>query len=81
MKKQRFATILQKSSNIYTLKTIAIIPINTEVQPIAQVIENIVCLKKFLCFFHNGLSYDYHFIEKDLPKEFEEEFNCLEKKY
>ena len=32
---------------------------------------------KPLEFFHNGSNYDYHFIIKDLAKEFEEEFECL----
>ena len=27
--------------------------------------------------FHNGSNYDYHFIIKELEKEFEGEFNCL----
>ena len=27
--------------------------------------------------FHNGLNYGYHFIIKELAKEFEGEFNCL----
>ena len=27
--------------------------------------------------FHNGISYYYHFIKKELAKEFEEEFVCL----
>ena len=27
--------------------------------------------------FQNGSNYDYHFIVKELTKEFEGEFNCL----
>ena len=27
--------------------------------------------------FHNGSNYDYHFIVKELAKEFEGEVNCL----
>ena len=27
--------------------------------------------------FHNGSTYDYHFILKDLGEEFKEEFECL----
>ena len=27
--------------------------------------------------FHNGLNHGYHFIIKELAKEFEGEFNCL----
>ena len=27
--------------------------------------------------FHNGSTYDYHFIIKDLPEEFEGQFECL----
>ena len=29
--------------------------------------------------FDNGLNYDYHFVIKELAKEFEREFNCLGK--
>ena len=29
--------------------------------------------------FHNGSNYDYHFIIKEIPKEFDREFNCLGK--
>ena len=42
-----------------------------------------ICNLKFIrpkeipVIFHKGLNYDYHFIEKDLSKEFEGEFNCL----
>ena len=27
--------------------------------------------------FHNGFTYDYHFIIKDLTKQFEGQFECL----
>ena len=27
--------------------------------------------------FHNGYNYDYHFIIKELAKEFKEQFSCL----
>ena len=33
--------------------------------------------KEIPVIFHNGLNYDYHFVIKELGKEFEEEFNCL----
>ena len=32
---------------------------------------NIVCLQKVPIPFHNGFNYDYHFIIKKLPEEFE----------
>ena len=33
--------------------------------------------KKIPVVFHNGLTYDYHFIIKQLAEEFEGEFECL----
>ena len=35
-------------------------------------------MKKYLTVFHNGSNHDYHFIKRELEKEFEEEFTCLE---
>ena len=34
-------------------------------------------LKEIPVVFHNGSTYDYHFIIKELVKEFEENFECL----
>ena len=34
----------------------------------------IVYLKKITIAFHNGSSYDYHFIIKELAEEFEKQF-------
>ena len=33
--------------------------------------------KEFPVVFHNGSTYDYHFIIKELAKEFEGQFECL----
>ena len=33
--------------------------------------------KEIPIVFHNGSTYDYHFIIKELVKEFEENFECL----
>ena len=33
--------------------------------------------KEILIVFHNGSTYDYHFIIKELAKEFEGNFECL----
>ena len=33
--------------------------------------------KKIPAVYHNGSTYDYHFIIKELAEEFEEEFECL----
>ena len=33
--------------------------------------------KEILVAFHNGSTYDYHFIIKELAEEFEGEFECL----
>ena len=35
--------------------------------------------KEIPVVFHNGSTYDYHFITKELAKEFEGEFECLGK--
>ena len=34
-------------------------------------------IKEVPVLFHNGSTYDYHFIIKELAKEFEGEFECL----
>ena len=34
-------------------------------------------IKEIPVLFHNGPTYDYHFIIKELAKEFEGEFECL----
>ena len=36
-------------------------------------------LKKICIVFHIGANFDYHFIIKELPEEFEGKFNCLGK--
>ena len=33
--------------------------------------------KKNLCDFHNGSNYHYHFIMKDMAKEFDGQFECV----
>ena len=33
--------------------------------------------RKIPIIFHNGSSYDYHFIIKELAKEFDGDFECL----
>ena len=33
--------------------------------------------KEIPIVFHNGSTYDYHFITKDLVKEFEDNFECI----
>ena len=35
--------------------------------------------KEVSIVFHNGSTYDYHFIIKELPKEFEGKFECFKK--
>ena len=55
--------------NIYIGKTRNIIKLE-----IIVIIQGNV--KKFLTF-HNGSSFDYHFIIKELAKEFKEQFRCL----
>ena len=34
-------------------------------------------IKEIPVLFHNGSTYDYHFIIKELAKKFEGEFECL----
>ena len=66
--------------NIVELETNAIFMVNIEVLHIAYVTYD-VCnhniLKDIYVVFHNGSNYDYHFIIKELAKEFEGTFNCL----
>ena len=60
---------------------IAIALVNTEVQNIAYIIENIVYLKSTYSIpviFSNGLNFDYHFIIKEPAKESKGVLNCLE---
>ena len=60
---------------------IAIVLVNTEVQNIAYIIENIVYLKSTYsipAIFNNGLNFDYHFIIKEPAKESKGELNSLE---
>ena len=35
-------------------------------------------IKKIPIVFHNGSSYDYHFVIKKIAEEFKGEFECLE---
>ena len=35
--------------------------------------------KEIPALYHNGSTYDYHFTIKELPKEFEGQFECLRK--
>ena len=40
-------------------------------------IKNVKYQKKIPVVFHNGCTYDYHFIIKELAKEFKGKFECL----
>ena len=55
--------------NIVKLEITVIIQGNVEELRIANVIYNIMYLKKPIAF-HNGSNYDYHFIIKELAEEF-----------
>ena len=55
--------------NIGKLEIIVNIQRNLEVLPTAYVIENIVYLKNVPIAFHNGSSFDYNFIIKELELE------------
>ena len=83
MKMLKFAIFVKKSLRIYILKIknvkleiIVIIKLNT-----AHSIRNLKysVLKKICIVFHIGANFDYHFIIKELPEEFEGKFNCLGK--
>ena len=70
---------LLKIKIIKKLETIAILQVNTKVQHIAYVIEDLMCLMKIPVVFHNGSNYDYQFIIKELTNEFDGQFECLGK--
>ena len=56
---------------------IAIIQENIEVQFIISVTKKYRIPKEIPIVFHNGSRYDYHFIIKELAKEFDGNFECL----
>ena len=59
------------------LRTIVIMLVNKEVLCIAYVILTFSKSEEILVVFHDGLNHDYHFIIKQVAKEFEVEFNSL----
>ena len=59
--RKKLKIYIGKTKNIIKLEIIVIIQGN---------------VKKFLTF-HNGSNFDYHFIIKELAKEFKEQFSCL----
>ena len=67
--KKNLKIIMWDMKNIGKLEIIVNIQRNLEVLPTAYVIENIVYLKKVPIAFHNGSSFDYNFIIKELELE------------
>ena len=65
-----------KDKNIVKLEINAIIQGNMKMLHIAYVIQNIVYLKKSIVF-HNGVSYDHHFIIEVFAKELKKQSTCL----
>ena len=59
------------------LRTIVIMLVNIEVLCIPYVILTFSKSEEILVVFHDGLNHDYHFIIKQVAKEFEVEFNSL----
>ena len=59
------------------LRTIVIMLVNIEVLCIAYVILTFSKSEEILVVFHDRLNHDYHFIIKQVAKEFEVEFNSL----
>ena len=59
------------------LRTIVIMLVNIEVLCIAYVILTFSKSEEILVVFHDGLNHIYHFIIKQVAKEFEVEFNSL----
>ena len=66
-------------SKIKNLEIVAIIMENIEILCIAYVNQNIVYLKKIPVAIHNGSKYYYHFIVKELVKEFKKHLLVQEK--
>ena len=83
MKTQKSATFAKTSLNINTLvikimvqlTAIVIMLVNTEVLHICNLKYSVT--KEIPVFLHNGSNYNYHFIIKEIAKEFEGKFNCL----
>ena len=59
------------------VRTIVIMLVNKEVLCIAYVILTFSKSEEILVVFHDRLNHDYHFIIKQVAKEFEVEFNSL----
>ena len=84
-KEKTSTTFAKKCLNINILmikamakvRTIVIMLVNKEVLCIAYVILTFSKSEEILVVFHDGLNHDYHFIIKQVAKEFEVEFNSL----
>ena len=81
MKSKKFAIYVKKNlvliKNTVKLQIIVIIQENLEELPIVFVICVTKYLKRFSVVFHNGSTYDYHFIIEQVAKEFKGNFDCL----
>ena len=65
--------------NIWKIKYIVKLEINVIIQGNIEVLQNSICNLKYSVskVFNKGLNYDYHFIKKELAKEFKKQFTCL----
>ena len=70
--------IIRKNLN-HTVKSEIIVIIQENIEELLIVFAITRCKipKEILVVFHNGSTYDYHFIIKELAKEFKGNFGCL----
>ena len=63
----------------YTIKSEIIVTILENIEELSHSICNLryKTPKEIPVVFHNGSTYDYHFISNELPKEFEGQYVCL----
>ena len=85
MKMQKFVILVKKNSKINISKIKNIVKIGDHCHckgEYRDAVHSICNLKyslpkKVPTVFHNGSSYDYHFIIKELVKELKKQFTCL----
>ena len=85
MKMQKFVILVKKNSKINISKIKKIVKIGDHCHckgEYRDAVHSICNLKyslpkKVPTVFHNGSSYDYHFIIKELVKELKKQFTCL----
>ena len=75
--KKSFKISTLKIKNIVKLEIIVLVRVKTSPAHTCNLKYNVP--KEILIVFHNGFNWHYHFIIKELAKEFEGQFICLGK--